>query len=290
MKNYERIVLTVFLLSSFVQFTFSQDGNHVNDSVVIVKFSKNPHKNDSISSKAESHLQNTAHEEGVPIRNAFSPDFLKRVESNTFGESDFYNLKSKGDIEKLLLGDYNAPVEFFINSSFEAPSSFRIVKGSLNTWTLEVKSISNFKEVNRELFNRYPTIGLTDSFQSAEVRQLIREHNEAAREKQKVESLDLYKADSLLIPVSNQFAERLYEKMVSLIVNFRVKSFSDKLAFDGYSVSFRVVIDYEVWSLWIRNPLDENVQKMVDLCRQIITDIRDNQLDEKKYMTILSEF
>jgi len=78
--------------------------------------------------------------------------------------------------------------------------------------------------------------------------------------------------------------------MVSLIVNFRVKSFSDKLAFDGYSVSFRVVIDYEVWSLWIRNPLDENVQKMVDLCRQIITDIRDNQLDEKKYMTILSEF
>jgi len=56
--------LTVFLLSSFVQFTFSQDGNHVNDSVVIVKFSKNPDKNDSISSKAEFHLQNTAHEEG----------------------------------------------------------------------------------------------------------------------------------------------------------------------------------------------------------------------------------
>ena len=207
------------------------------------------------------------------------------------GES-IYNLKSKGDMEKLLLGDFNAPVEFFINPyrGNEGPSSLRIVKDSLNTWSLEVKYISNFKEVNRELSDKYLSIGYSFPVPSDEDIEQMREHNVAAWAKRKEESLNLYKADILLFPISNHFAEQLYEKMVSLIVNFKVKEFLDRISTGGYSVSFRAVIDYEVWSLWISNPPDENERKMVDLCKQIITDAQANQLDESKYITILETF
>ena len=281
----KRTVLIAFIFNFFFLFAFSQG-------FTVINVPQDTNEDDS-SIRVEYDSDNV---EELLIRPVFTQNFLKRVESNLLVSST-YNLKSKGDKEKLLLGDFNAPVEFFFNPyrGNEGPTSLRIIKDSLNTWSLEVKYISNFKEVNRELSDMYPTIGMPAmEFLSGSIpieeQQRIREHNQTALAKQNEERLKLYKADALLFPIGNHFAEQLYEKMVSLIVAFKVKEFVYAISTGGYSVSFRAVVDYEVWSLWISNPPDENERKMVELCRQIITDALANQLDESKYISILNTF
>ena len=267
----KRMLLIAFLLNFFILSAFSQDGDYslkrVEQNIL--------------------GLVRIMQEEGV---------LPKRFEHNIIhGMFAHYNLNSKRDMEKFLLGDFNAPVEFFFLPSFQSPSSLRIVKDSLNSWNLEVKYISNFKEVDREVYQMYPTISMggfgTSSINiTDEERKRISEHNAAVQAKKNEERFNLYKVDTLSLPISNQFAEQLYEKMVSFIVNFKVKGFLNRILIDGYSVSFRTVIDDEVWSLWIHDPYKTNVRKMADLCREIISDARANQLDESKYITILETF
>ncbi|MPM72125.1 hypothetical protein SDC9_119098 [bioreactor metagenome] len=55
----------------------------------------------------------------------------------------------------------------------------------------------------------------------------------------------------------------------------------------GHSVVFRNVVDDELWSLSIRNPKGHPLK---ELCMQILTDAKTNQLDESKYMTVLNTF
>jgi hypothetical protein len=43
-----------------------------------------------------------------------------------------------------------------------------------------------------------------------------------------------------------------------------------------------------LFSLWIQNP-NENILKMTELCRQIMTDALANRLDEQKYLTALKK-
>jgi hypothetical protein len=183
--------------------------------------------------------------------------FLKRVEHNMIMLEADYNLKSKGDIEKLFWGNFNAPVEFFYSPAFEGASGFRIVRDSLNnSCILEVKHISNMEWVRT--FNRS-------------------------------EWLNRYKIDFLHFSISALFAEDLYRKTVSFINNFKVKGMPH-IAVDGYSITFRTVVDDEVWSLWISNPQGKNVLKMSDLCREIITDALNGKLDEQKYLFVLNTF
>ena len=60
--------------------------------------------------------------------------------------------------------------------------------------------------------------------------------------------------------------------MVSFIGTFKTKGALPIMA-DGYSVTFRTVVEDEVWSLNIHIP-QGNAFKKADLCRQIITDAR----------------
>jgi hypothetical protein len=106
--------------------------------------------------------------------------------------------------------------------------------------------------------------------------------------KQNEEMLKLFKIDSWSYPINNLFAEKLYEKMSSFIDNFKAKGVPP-IILDGYSVTFRTVVDDEVWSLWIHLP-QGNALKMSDLCRQIITDGCAGKLDESKYIELLDDF
>jgi len=79
-----------------------------------------------------------------------------------------YNI-NKGDVEKLLLGDINAPVEFFFDPSSEAvpsmgpPSGLRSVKDASNNFSiLEIKYISNYIETIKESDRKYPSMGVSD--------------------------------------------------------------------------------------------------------------------------------
>ena len=94
-----------------------------------------------------------------------STRFLKRVENNYSsdlvrlnGKPDgYFNLDSKTEVEKLFFGDINAGIEFYVSPSTEANYGFRILKKpSDGSYTLEVKRISNWKEVETELREEFP--------------------------------------------------------------------------------------------------------------------------------------
>ena len=192
-------------------------------------------------------------------------EFLKRVEYNLSPFENVYNFDCKDETEKMFFGDLNAPVEFFIFHAFGGTSCFRILKNTDKpTYTLEVKYSYNP--------NRIPILAPSDTLK--------------------------------IIPVSIQFAELLYRKMVFFIDNIKaVRDFPhidgvldpdanikvERRIFDGEGVTFRTVVEDEVWSLKIRTPAG-NARKLTDICKQIIEDVKDKKLDEENYIKLLDEF
>jgi len=221
--------------------------------------------------------------------------FLKRIENNLIqGE---YNLNGKGDVEKLFFGDFNAFVEFTFLPSSGTALGFRIIRNSSDSsYNLELKYVSNYEEANKEASKKYPPIALSSSeFSSitmAERKQIIT-HNRVAFARQYEEMHKLFNIETRVYPLSNRLAEELQQKIVSTITNFEPKAMSDpdvvSIMKDGYSVTFRTVVDNAVlYSLWIQNP-NKNFLKMAELCRQIMTDALSNRLDEQKYLTALKK-
>ena len=103
----------------------------------------------------------------------------------------------------------------------------------------------------------------------------------------------LFKIETRVYPLSNRLAEKLQQKIVSTITNFEPKAMSNpdvvSIIRDGYSVTFRTVVDNAVlFSLWIQNP-NENILKMAELCKQIMKDAHATRLDEQKYLTTLKK-
>jgi len=176
--------------------------------------------------------------------------FIKKIEYNRFAwGSD--NLDSKKSGEKQLLGEFNAPVEFYFAPLYEKPenpAAFRIVRDSLaNVYNLFYSTYKNVetRDVNDEILIRSFT-------------------------------------------VSNQFAEKMYNNMVLLIDNAKARG-TQLLVIHGYEVTFRAVVEDEVWSLTIHMPFGDAL-KMSDLCRQIIDDADNDKLNEAKYIKILDDF
>jgi len=229
--------------------------------------------------------------------------FVKRVEYNLIIEGsgkyrNLYNIKSKGEEEKLFFGNFNAPVEFFYSPSFDGASCFRIMKDSLGATILEIKYISNYDEVSkmriqmaRDRRNKIDLpVNLLDSL-PREVINLIWDYNNnliAKKTEELPKHFKDFKIESLSFPINTQFAEKLYERMVSFIGNFKAKGVPPIIS-DGYSATFRTVVDDEVWSLWIHEP-EGNALKMADLCRLIITNAITNELNEAEYLNVLSTF
>jgi hypothetical protein len=230
--------------------------------------------------------------------------FIKRIEYNfidaqlakTVGDELIItgylcNVSSKSDVEKLFFGDFNARIEFFYAPSFEVSSKgeagFRIMRDSLDTsWILEVKHIPNYEEVFGGCNDKYSITGISaDAIHSRPLDSM------SSREliwKQMDERLKLFKVETWSFPVGDQFAEKLYRKMISFISNFKAKG---RLAMstDGYTVTFRNVVDDELWSLEIHEP-KSSAHKLSDLCRQIITDSQTGKLDEHMYISVLDGF
>ena len=225
-------------------------------------------------------------------QNGDHPDggaFLKRVENNLYMKW-LYNLSSKGNVEKLFFGEFNAPVEFFHEPSFEGASGFRIVRDSLKkSYTIELKHVSNYEEAQKEASNKYELFGISDlSSTPKDLCDKIREHNSAMTSKYFEELPKLFRIETKALSIGDQFAEKLYKKMGSFIEKFKVKGLPNGID-DGYCVTFRTVVEDEVWSLWIHEP-QGNALKMSNLCRQIIADAKENQLDEAKYISVLNTF
>jgi len=221
--------------------------------------------------------------------------FSKRIEFNFLWSGNGYNLSSKGDLEKLFWGEFNAPVEFFFSPSTEyvpeAPSGFRIIKDTLNkTNSIEVKYISNFREALNKAYSQYPMRGVSSPFTTPQdTLDLIRNQNRDNIKNAYELARKLYIVDTRSVPISKSFAEKLYNTTVSCIDNFKARGVP-YLITDGAEVTFRTVVDDEVWTLIINEP-QGNALKMSDICRQILKDaIMNNKLDEANYIKLLDDF
>jgi hypothetical protein len=213
--------------------------------------------------------------------------FLKRIEYN-FGGGGLYNFDCKTDIERLFFGDFNAMVEFFIRPSFEGAYGFRILKDSSNNFIVEHKRISNWDTVWSQLDKEFPRIVINadkERSMTEEERDKIATHNREMYDKKYNESLYRYKIVNQFVPVSNLFVEKLHELFVTAIDNFVGKG-TPLSILDGYRVTFRCVIEDEVWTLTIHNPKNE-ILKLVDVCNQMIKDIKTNNVNElTNYITL----
>jgi hypothetical protein len=210
--------------------------------------------------------------------------FLKRVEYNTYA-SGVYNIDSKTDTEKLFFGDFNAMVEFFILPSFEGAYGFRVFKDSLNKYVIENKRIVNWDTVMSQVQRKFPSISIKSdkiSSTSKEEMSKIIAHNKEMWNKQQEERLNLYKIESQSFPVSNKFAEKLHETIVAVIYNFSGKG-KPLGILDGYRVIFRCVVEDEVWTFNIQNPVGE-IERLTDICQRIIK----HSVNESEYIELLN--
>lgn len=212
--------------------------------------------------------------------------FEKRIEFNLLIPGGGFNLNSKEVMEIKLFGRSNAFVEFFHLPTRAGASGFRIVRDdSTLTYLAEVRQITNWEELHKEMSEKYPTIGVPGpSLVSEDSLRIIKSYNAAALNKRREESREKYSMENLTFPISPQLAEKLQEKMVSFIGDFKGKGVPSRIK-GGHSVVFRNVVDDEVWTLRIKNPQGHPLK---ELCMQILTDAKANKLDESKYIAILN--
>jgi len=200
-------------------------------------------------------------------------NYIKRIENNLIIYG-MHELRSKTGREKLFFGDFNAPVEFFYNPAYEGTSCFRLVRDSLGVY-LELKYISNYKEAVKEVDDKYASNPLITG---------------EMKDNYWNDVYELFNIETRLFPISEMFADKLFEKMVYFIANFKAKVNPGLRVGGGYAVIFRTVVDEnEQWSLWIHTPKGDAL-RMANLCRQIIEDMQFNKLDESKYITVLNTF
>ncbi len=231
--------------------------------------------------------------------------FSKKVEYN-FNRNGVYNVKGKWDIEKLFFGDFNAMVEFCYDPSSEVnpciPSGFRIIRDSSDTYfILEVKHVSNYREAAKEASDEVKKalesqmidlpVKLLDSLPRDVFNRIIDYNENIFKNKFELYYEELpkhFKVEIKSIPISNQFTEKLYKMMILFINDFKAKGIPPT-TFDGYSVSFRTVVDDEVWSLGIHMPKGK-AGLMANLCMDLISDANDGKLDESVYLSVLDDF
>jgi hypothetical protein len=226
--------------------------------------------------------------------------FLKRVENNLLNDvhiisgkktSYMYNLESKTDIEKLIFGDFNAMVEFFISPSFEGAYGFRIVKDSLDEgYTIESKRISNWDTVWSQLSKEFPSISIKageNHLTTRAEKDRIRDYNREIFDKQIKESFRRYEVITLSVSVSKLFTEKLYECINTAISHFSVKGTPASIM-DGYKTILRCVVADEVWTLTIQSPQNELLQ-LTKICQQLVEDIKSKNVSEPDYITLFEK-
>jgi hypothetical protein len=227
--------------------------------------------------------------------------FLKRIEYNVIipgmtAADNSYNLDSKSILERILFGNINSPVEFMLENSPEGDDgilAFRILRSAgMNSYQLEIMRAPDIKQMYeaRDIIStKVNKIAFPPELMemiSLEGRELIRGRNrEADRIKYSDDLYKPYRPKSKTFRIKSKFAEQLHDKMAALIDNFKATGIPP-IILDGYEVTFRTVVESEVWSLKIHMP-QKNVLMMTNFCRQIIADADAGKPDEMKYIELL---
>ena len=240
-----------------------------------------------------------------PVNHVNGGEYLKTIEYNVLhpgvtADGNIYNLKHKSVFDRLFFGTKNSFVEFVFVDSPEGSNeatAFRMIKNRQDdSYELELMRLQNLPDV---YYNKLKNVLLEKSTPivtpfwlstviSRETENRIREHNkQAASLKYSDELYKPYRPESLKLQINKEFSEKLQRTTSMLIEN--LKGVGTPLnIMDGFEVTFRCVMDDELWTLSIHCPQGKALQ-FSDLFRQIIADGFDNKLDESKYLKLFDD-
>lgn len=209
--------------------------------------------------------------------------YFKTVEPNRTADGR-YNLSGKRyDVEKLLVGDFNAPAEYFYAPSFDGAASLQIYRDSLDkTYLLETKRITNWDEVNDYINKTYPPNRKVRTLTLAQWEE-IRERSRQRRAERDSDRLSRYHILTRTVPVSDTLADRIYKAVKQAVGYARKELKMNGQIADGYTAIFRCVVGDELWSLNYHIPEGE-YKTLSDLFRQMIADVESGCFEEEKYI------
>lgn len=245
----------------------------------------------------------------------------ERVETQNFTKSiepvrtedGKYNFVDKNDEERLLFGDFNAPVEFVLAPSFDGLSGMRIyMDSSAQSIVLETKRITNWKEVNDYINKKYtpPSAGIRVLLSPEQERQ-VRERSRIMNDSIINDRLSRYRVHNRTIQIGGLLKETLYSKLKDAIssqtdtqpemgvVNDHLENKVFKpgdsivtiktvtLIEDGTTSIFRCVVEDELWTLKYHVP-EGDFKALSDLFRRMIADVEAGTFDEAKYLGALN--
>lgn len=238
-----------------------------------------------------------------PIDHKDGGEYVKTVEYNVIiggvtEEPSRYNLEHKSILDRIFFGNKNSFVEFVFEDSPEGSNeatALRITKNPQgDSYKLEVMRLQNMFEVyniQRTLLEKTTPISVpfwVSKVIPRETTEQIRNHNkQAAIFKYNDDLYQSYRPDPKVFIINKELAGKLHWKTSMLIDNFKGEGIPAIIA-DGYEVTFRCVVENELWTLSIHCPQRRALQ-LSDLFRQIIADGFDNKIDESIYLRLLDE-
>ncbi len=213
-------------------------------------------------------------------------EFKKTVEPHQLVQG-LHNTRGKTSLQKRFSGDENGMMEFFIEPSFSGASGFVMNPHADSGYTLKVKWVSNWEEVQEKMAVTYPVKPSdmkTLESKSEEERQAILTYNRGQLSQQSNKAVSEYNIESRSIPVSAALAEQLYESTVTLTRDHSNKGVP-YMSHDGYTAQFRCVVGDEVWNFWTKNPLGA-FGKLTTICKEIIKEVQESGgiKDEEVYI------
>lgn len=192
---------------------------------------------------------------------------LENVQPGRLDQAAFQSGR-KNRYRKPFFRRFQRAVEYFFRweSKYgpEEPLGFRIVKDSSGRhYLLEVKSIPNFKEVNKKLEEEFPPLLMSlkglDSIADSTIRRYGK-HNMAMYAKCQEEAPKRYRVETRTFRIGDRFAEALYNKFVNWIDRFDSKAEGPSV---GYWATFRCVVDNEVWTLSLNDEFTADARRAV---------------------------
>ncbi|HBL32597.1 MAG TPA: hypothetical protein DDZ96_02105 [Porphyromonadaceae bacterium] len=227
--------------------------------------------------------------------------FLKRIEYNGIArgrntEFGLYNLESKSVLEKIFFGEINSPVEYVFRGSPEGSNealALRIIgipeDDSCRLEVMKLEDMHTIYKWERNISAQTNEIVIPHDLNILwPDRELIQKHNKEAFYLRNSDSLyQQYRPAPKAYQISRAFAGELYRKISSLIDRFKGEGIPPTIH-DGYEATFRCAVENEVWTLTIHIPQWKALE-LSNLCRQIIADGLNNEIDESKYLKLLDE-
>lgn len=197
------------------------------------------------------------------------------------------NFESKNEEERLLFGDFNAPVEFIFAPSFDGISGLRIYQDSLNqSYLLEAKRVTNWEEVNNQLKAEFPSDRKVSTITLAQWEEK-KKQMEANKARKREEWLLRQTIFTQVVQISDTLAVRFYETVAKAIGKACKELKTNAIINDGDEAVFRCVVGDELWTLKYHQPEGE-YKALSDLFRRMIADVEAGTFDEAKYLEALN--